>query len=150
METYPDIYKRQGGLPTTMLLALGFMPKTPMVDQEAMRLTFDEVNRRSRNGIGRWVSWSQGQGAMTAARLGQTENALGIILNPTARYMPSGHVRRAAEPIDCPAFLPVNASLLAAAGLMAGGWDGGPAGPLPGFPKDPNWIVTAEGLNKMP
>jgi hypothetical protein len=150
METYPNIYRGNGGLPTTMLLALGFMPKTSMVDQEAMRLTFDEVNRRSRNGIGRWVSWSQGQGAMTAARLGQTENALGIILNPTARYMPSGHVRRAAEPIDCPAFLPVNASLLAAAGLMAGGWDGAPAGPMPGFPKDPNWIVTAEGLNKMP
>ncbi len=150
METAPDIYKRQGGVPTTMLLALGFLPKTDMVDTEAMRRTFDEVNRRSRNGIGRWVSWSQGQGAMTAARLGQTENALNIILNPSARYMPNGHVRRAAEPIDCPAFLPVNASLLAAAGLMAGGWDGAPPGDLPGFPKDPAWKIAAEGLNRMP
>lgn len=150
METYPDIYQRQGGLPTTMLLALGFMPKTEVVDVETMRRTFDEVNRRSRNGVGRWVSWSQGQGAMTAARLGQTENALAIILNPTARYMANGHVRRPAEPNDCPAFIPVNASLLAAAGLMAGGWDGGPEGPLPGFPKDPNWKITAEGLNRMP
>jgi len=115
-----------------------------------MRRTFDEVNRRSRNGVGRWVSWSQGQGAMTAARLGQTENALAIILNPTARYMANGLVRRPAEPVDCPAFIPVNASLLAAAGLMAGGWAGAPAGELPGFPKDPKWKVSAEGLNRMP
>ncbi|MEO5960300.1 MAG: hypothetical protein ABIZ49_12085, partial [Opitutaceae bacterium] len=102
METFPDIYQRPGGLPTTMLLALGFLPPTEMVDVETMRRTFDEVNRRSRNGVGRWVSWSQGQGAMTAARLGQTENALAIILNPTARYMINGHVRRPAEPLDCP------------------------------------------------
>lgn len=151
METYPELYKRaSGGLPTTMLLALGFLPKTDMVDTETMRRTFDEVNRRSRNGVGRWVSWSQGQGAMTAARLGQTENALAIILNPTARYMPNGLVRRPAEPFDCPAFIPVNASLLAAAGLMAGGWDGAPAGELPGFPKDPKWKIAAEGLQRMP
>ena len=150
METSPNIYQRQGGVPTTMLLALGFLPQTDMIDVETMRRTFDEVNHRSRNGIGRWVSWSQGQGAMTAARLGQTENALGIILNPSARFMPNGHVRRAAEPIDCPAFLPVNASLLAAAGLMAGGWDGAPAGDLPGFPRDPKWKIAAEGLQRMP
>ena len=150
METFPDIYKRPGGLPTTMLLALGFLPKTEKVDMETMRRTFDEVNRRSPNGVGRWVSWSQGQGAMSAARLGQTENALAIILNPTARYMINGHVRRPAEPVDCPAFIPVNASLLAAAGLMAGGWDGAPTESLPGFPKDPKWKITAEGLNRMP
>ncbi|MEO5959105.1 MAG: hypothetical protein ABIR80_08305, partial [Opitutaceae bacterium] len=150
METFPDIYQRPGGLPTTMLLALGFLPPTEMVDVETMRRTFDEVNRRSRNGVGRWVSWSQGQGAMTAARLGQTENALAIILNPTARFMANGHVRRPAEPLDCPAFIPVNASLLAAAGLMAGGWDGAPPGALPGFPRDPKWKVVAEGLNRMP
>ena len=150
METTPNIYQRAGGLPTTMLLALGFLPPTPMVDVEAMRRTFDEVNRRSRNGIGRWVSWSQGQGAMTAARLGQTDNALGIILNPTARFMPNGHVRRPAEPLDCPAFLPVNASLLAAAGLMAGGWDGAPPGDAPGFPKNDQWKVRCEGFNRMP
>ena len=150
METTPDIYIRKGGLPTTMLLALGFLPPTSMVDIETMRRTFDEVNRRSPNGIGRWVSWSQGQGAMTAARLSQTDNALGIILNPTARFMPNGHVRRPAEPLDCPAFLPVNASLLAAAGLMAGGWDGGPPGDAPGFPKNPQWVVRCEGFNRMP
>ncbi|MEO7414977.1 MAG: hypothetical protein ABIZ81_16670 [Opitutaceae bacterium] len=150
METFPDIYKREGGLPTTMLLALGFLPKTGKVDVETMRRTFDEVNRRSRNGVGRWVSWSQGQGAMTAARLGQTENALAIILNPTARFMINGHVRRPAEPLDCPAFIPVNASLLAAAGLMAGGWEGAPEGVLPGFPRDPKWKIVAEGLKQMP
>ena len=115
-----------------------------------MKVSLDREGTADRNGVGRWVSWSQGQGAMTAARLGQTENALAIILNPTARYMANGHVRRPAEPKDCPAFIPVNASLLAAAGLMAGGWDGAPAGELPGFPRDPKWKVAAEGLNRMP
>ena len=31
METFPDIYQRSGGLPTTMLLALGFLPPTDRV-----------------------------------------------------------------------------------------------------------------------
>ena len=35
-------------------------------------------------------------------------------------------------------------------GLMAGGWDGAPAGEAPGFPRDGTWTVRAEGLNQMP
>jgi hypothetical protein len=150
IETFPDIYKSQGGLPTTMLMALGFLPQTSMVDPDIMRRTFDEVNRRGRNGIQRWVSWSQGQGALTAARLGETANAVGILANPSAHFMNNGHVRRAAEPLECPAFLPVNASLLDAAGLMIAGWDGAPKVNAPGFPQDGTWNVKWEGLNPMP
>jgi hypothetical protein len=152
IETSPDMYSHPGNLPTSELMSFGYLPQTAKVDVETERRTFDEVNHRSRTGIKRWTSWSMGQGAMTAARLGETEVAVGIVTNdsPAARFRTNGLVPRAAEPLDCPAFLPVNASLLDAVGLMAAGWDGAPAVPAPGFPQDGSWTVHAEGLNRMP
>ena len=149
IETEPDLYKRNGGgLPTTMLLTFGFLPKTDYIDVETERRTFAEVNKR--NGTNRWASWQVGQGALTAARLGETELAVHFLTNPSVRFMPSGYSRRPKEPNGCVAYLPINSSLLAAAGLMAGGWDGAPAGNAPGFPRDGKWVVRAEGLNPMP
>ena len=150
IETVSDIYAKHGGLPTSMLMVLGFMPKVSIVDEETVRNTFHEVTRR--NGLDRWVSWSMGQAAMTAARLGEGETAVAILTNqaPAARFMNNGHVRRPKEPDGCPAYLPVNASLLAAVGLMAAGWDGVPQEHAPGFPQDGSWTVKYEGLNRMP
>lgn len=150
IETEPEIFQGTGGVPTSMLMILGFMPKTDLVDTETVRRTFHEVTRR--NGAERWVSWAMGQAAMTAARLGEPETAVSILTNPApaARFMNAGHVRRPKEPDGCPAYFPVNASLLAAVGLMAGGWDDAPAGTAPGFPQDGNWVVRAEGFNRMP
>jgi hypothetical protein len=149
LETEPDIYRRGGGLPTTMLLALGFLPKTDFIDLDTARRTFDEVNRR--NGE-RWISWQLGQGALTAARLGEPETAVRIITStaPVNRFMPGGAVRRPKEPNGCVAYLPINSSLLAAVGLMAGGWDTAPKVNAPGFPQDGTWVVHVEGLNPMP
>ncbi|MFT3830114.1 MAG: hypothetical protein QM691_10465 [Opitutaceae bacterium] len=150
IETYPKVFDDEGPLPTSMLMILGFLPKTEIVDIETVRRTFAEVTRR--NGVERWVSWAMGQGALTAARLGETETAVAILTSqaPAARFMNNGHVRRPKEPDGCPAYLPVNASLLLAVGVMAGGWDGAPAGPAPGFPKDGRWTVRAEGFERMP
>ncbi len=150
IETYPEIYDGEGGLPTSMLMVLGFMPQTAIVDPATVHRTFTEVTRR--NGIERWVSWAMGQGALTAARLGEAETAVAILTSPApaARFMNNGHVRRPKEPAGCPAYLPVNASLLLAVGTMAGGWEGAPEGPAPGFPKDGRWTVRAEGFNRMP
>ncbi|HEU5078836.1 MAG TPA: hypothetical protein VFT72_06465 [Opitutaceae bacterium] len=150
IETQPNLYAKKGNVPTSMLMILGFMPKVDVVDTDTVRRTFDEVNRR--NGIDHWVSWATGQAAMTATRLGEPELAVRILTNqaPAARFMNNGHVRRPKEPDGCPAYLPVNASVLAALGLMAGGWDGGPEGNAPGFPRDGNWHVQAEGFNRMP
>jgi hypothetical protein len=133
-----------------MLMVLGFMPKVDVVDTETVRRTFHEVTRR--NGLERWVSWALGQAAMTATRLGEPETAVTILTNqaPAARFMNAGHVRRPKEPDGCPAYFPVNASLLAAVGLMAGGWDGAPETNAPGFPQDGTWTVRAEGFNRMP
>jgi len=150
IETFPDIFEHEGKVPTSMLMVLGFMPKTDLVDTETVRRTFAEVDRR--NGPESWVSWAMGPGALTAARLGDTERAVAILTSgaPAARFMNNGHVRRPKEPDGCPAYLPVNASLLLAVGLMAGGWDGAPEVPAPGFPKDGRWTVRAEGFNRMP
>jgi hypothetical protein len=150
IETFPDMYRKQGGVPVSMLMILGFMPKVSIVDQEIVRGTFHEVTRR--NGPDRWVSWAMGQAAMTAARLGERETAVRILINqaPAARFMNNGHVRRPKEPDGCPAYLPVNAALLTAVGLMAAGWDDAPSVPSPGFPQDGAWDVKWEGLNRMP
>jgi hypothetical protein len=152
IETEPNIYKKRGGTPSSMLYALGYVPKTPLIDMEIMRTTFDEVNRRSPNGLDRWVSWAMGQAANTAVRLGEYETAVDIVTNnaPKARFMPQGYVKRPAEPDGCPAYMPVNSSFLNAIGLMAGGWDGAPKSIAPGFPKNGKWVVRAEGLLPMP
>ncbi len=150
IETYPEMYERDKTLPTSMLMALGFMPKTRFVDTETVRRTFAEVNRR--NGIDHWSSWQIGQAALTAARLGDNETAVRVLTldTPASRFMNAGHVRRPKDPNGCPAYLPVNSSLLLAVGLMAGGWDGAPEGPAPGFPRNGKWTVRSEGLNRMP
>jgi len=150
LETEPDIYKRKGGVPSSMLMALGFLPQTSVVDPDIMRATFEEVNLR--NGLNSHVSWSMGKAAMTAARLGDTQTAVDILCNdaPAARFLPNGHVQRPKEPEGCPAYLPANSSFLSAVALMAAGWDGAPDGPAPGFPRDGTWVVRTEGLNKLP
>ena len=150
IETFPQMYDEKGALPLSMLMAFGFMPRTPMVDPEIIRTTFAEVNRR--HGVDIWVSWAMGEGALTAARLGDGEMAVNIVTHTTKtwRFMNNGHVRRPKEPDNCPAYLPVNGALLTAVGLMAAGWDGAPAVNAPGFPQNGRWHVQWEGLNPMP
>ena len=88
----------------------------------------------------------------TAARLGEPQIAVDIVTNDASavRFRNNGLVPRAAEPLSLPAYLPINASLLDAVGLMAAGWDGAPPVNAPGFPQDGTWRVRAEGLNRMP
>ncbi|BET68599.1 hypothetical protein ASA1KI_35170 [Opitutales bacterium ASA1] len=140
----------ESGIPTSMLLALGYLPATPKLDLEVARRTFDTIH--AHNGVARWVSWQMGQGAMTATRLGEPQIAIDILTNRKgpARFMHSGYVRRPKDPEGAVAYLPVNSAFLGAVGLMAGGWDGAPAGPAPGFPKDGTWDVKVEGVLPMP
>jgi len=132
-----------------MIMALGYLPQTPMIDPQIMANTFNGIYSR---GMRSFISWSLGKGALTAARLGETEKAINILCNDMlgARFLNNGHVQRAKEPLTCPAYLPANSAFMAAAGLMLGGWDNGPDTKAPGFPKDGNWNVKAEGFNKLP
>ncbi|MFL9835812.1 hypothetical protein [Chryseobacterium terrae] len=150
METDPDMYSRKGGFSSAMIMSLGYLPKTPLIDPLIMKNTFDAIYKR--NGLKSFVSWSLGKGAMTAARLGDQKKAVDILCNnfPGAVFLKNGHVQRAKEPLACPAYLPANSAFLSAAALMAAGWDNGPENYAPGFPKDGNWNIKVENLNKLP
>jgi hypothetical protein len=151
IEGVDDIYaSEKRSIPTSMLLALGYLPATPKIDVETVRRTFHAINER--HGPDRWVSWQMGQGGMTATRLGEPDTAVDILTNTAApaRFMPSGYVRRPKDPDGAVAYLPVNSSFLCALGLMAGGWAGAPAGEAPGFPRGDAWKVRVEGVLPMP
>ncbi len=148
IETEPDIYKRGRGGPTSTLMALGFLPEGTKVDKETMHRTFQRVVGTDR----RFASWGAGAVAMTAARLGEQNIAVDILCGDrgTNRYLPNGLVPRPKEPMNCPAYLPVNCSLLSAVALMAAGWDGAPDTNAPGFPQDDTWNIRWEGLQRLP
>ncbi len=143
METNPGIYQSsRGNLPSSELLAYGYLPATAKVDLAVFRATFDEVNTRNR--VANWSSWAAGTAAMAAARLGETETAASILTNQN--FTNNGHVAHK----DLPVYLPINSAYLAAAGLMAGSWDGAPPVNAPGFPQNGQWAVKVEGLNPLP
>ena len=150
LETEPGMYNSTGGFASDMIMALGYLPKTPMIDSTIMAHTFDAVYQR--NGLKSFTSWSLGKGALTAARLGKRKEATDILCNDImgARFLKNGHVQRAKEPLTCPAYLPANAAFMAAAALMAGGWDGAPGSAAPGFPQDGSWHIRVENLNRLP
>ena len=148
IETEPNIYRSGRGGPTSMLMALGFLPEGKRVDRETMHRTFQRVVGTNR----RFSSWGAGSVAMTAIRLGEEDVAIDILCGErgTNQYLPNGLVPRPKEPLNCPAYLPVNCSLLSAVALMAAGWDGAAQINAPGFPQDGNWNVRWEGLQRLP
>jgi len=133
-----------------MIMAMGYLPQTEMINRDTMATTFNAIY--GNGSLRGFISWSLGKGAMTATRLGETDRAVNIVCNNAfgAKFLKNGHVQRAKEPLSCPAYLPANSAFMAAIGIMAGGWDGGPKITAPGFPKDGNWNVKVEGMNKLP
>jgi hypothetical protein len=87
--------------------------------------------------------------AMTAARLGVPRLAVDALLmeTPKNRYLANGHNY---QRDSLPLYLPGNGGLLAAAAMMAAGWDGAPDRPAPGFPDDGTWTVRVEGIRRFP
>ncbi|KAF7313892.1 hypothetical protein HMN09_00547100 [Mycena chlorophos] len=121
----------------------GWLPPTPGLDLEIAQRTTEKV----------WASWNISnlwgwdfpQLAMSAARIGQPEQAVEWLLHPLFQFddvgMPVGGVR-----VPTPYFPGAGALLLAVA-MMAEGWDGSHVS-APGFPSK-GWNVRAEGLSKM-
>jgi hypothetical protein len=131
----------------SMLCALGVLPKTPLVDPETMLATAKWVEQ---DGVWNWKStwgWDYPVIAMTYARCGDHERAVNALLRdaPKNKYLPNGHNYQEER---LPIYLPGNGGVLAAAALMAAGWDGGPTTSAPGFPAD--WHVRFEGLRPSP
>jgi len=131
----------------SFLLALGMLPGDG-VDRATMARTLDAVIKTWDWETKIW-GWDYPMMAMTAARLGEPQRAVDILLKngPNNHYLPNGHCPQRG---DLAVYLPANGALLSAVALMAGGWDGAPARPAPGFPSDGTWRVRAEGLHPLP
>ncbi len=90
--------------------------------------------------------WDFPMTAMAAARTGNADKAIDLLLHPAAGFQFDEHGLATGGPFP---YFPSNGGLLTAVGMMAGGWDGS-EDDAPGFPKDGKWVVKHEGFRKMP
>lgn len=121
----------------SMLMALGWLPPSGMVETDAMRATLDAV----------WESWdfSTTWGwdypvmAMTSARLGDLPRAFDALLHDSRknRYLANGHCPQ--MPGFLTLYLPANGGLLAAVAHIA-------AAEAAGVDPAPGWTLRAEGF----
>lgn len=128
----------------------GMIPPTAGVDPETARRTVKKVYQTWR--WDRVWGWDFPWTAMCAARTGETEIAVEILLHQSPRNAYDLRGVNANNP--CP-YLPGNGGLLYAIGMMAGGWDGAPEvdrtkGEAPGFPRNGQWFIKAEGFKPAP
>lgn len=114
------------------------------VDTTIMKKTFRKVMDGWKFDTG-W-GWDFPMVAMTAARLGASDEAINMLLHtsPKNNYDKHGLVG-GGNPYP---YFPTNGGLLYAVALMAAGWDGDKNIPTPGFPKNGSWVVKWEGLKK--
>ena len=93
------------------------------------------------------VTWGISMAAMSAARTGDPERAVSLLVAPYQKnpFLASGY---AYSRSTVPVYLPANGGWLSAVAMMAAGWTGAPEIPAPGFPR--NWKVRWEGLHPMP
>lgn len=127
----------------SMLGAYGLLPGSK-VDTDIMKNTFDKV-------LSDWQfdqawGWDFPMTAMTAARLGEKEKAVDILLmdSPKNTYLLNGHNKQGSKK-DLPLYLPGNGALLLAVGMMTAGFDD-KASESTAFPE--NWEVEYESINK--
>ncbi len=147
-ETAPDTYKdiKFTSDHMAVLGAMGVLPKNHLIRKDYMQNTLNWV----------WDNWNWGKTwgwdfpmtAMNAARLGDTEKAVGALLmdKRTNTYLVNGHNY---QDTRLRVYLPGNGGLLTAVAMMCAGWDGS-AGKNPGFPKNGKWKVKWEGLKPLP
>ncbi len=130
-----------------VLGACGLLPDYGLYDREKMQRTLSWV-MDNWNWPTTW-GWDYGMIAMCAARLGDGETAIRVLLldEEKNRYLISGHNYQ--EPKRLRIYLPGNGALLDAIAMMCAGWDGCKNIKNPGFPQNGKWNVRWEGLNKM-
>jgi hypothetical protein len=149
LESTPDTWENKDSRHDhpSFLMAYGVSPGDG-VDVAVMKRTLDAVLKSWDWETKIW-GWDYPMIAITAARLGQPDDAVNILLKngPNNSYTANGHNPQRG---DLPVYLPGNGALLSAVAMMAGGWDGGPDTNAPGFPKDGSWTVRSEGLHKLP
>lgn len=115
------------------------------VDRTVMGATFAKV--KSCWQTDRTWGWDFPMLAMAAARLGDREAAVDMLLHPSQgfRFTPTGLSSGGPFP-----YFPSNGGLLYAVAMMAAGWDGASSDNAPGFPDNGQWNVRWEGIRKAP
>ena len=143
-DTYKDI--RFTSDHPAVLGAFGMMPECKLVRRETMQHTLDWI-WDNWNWDKTW-GWDYPMTAMSAARLGDPEKAVGALLmdKRTNTYLVNGHNYQDAR---LRVYLPGNGGLLTAVAMMCAGWDGNEEN-TPGFPKNGKWNVQWEDLAPMP
>jgi hypothetical protein len=126
--------------------ALGMLPG-PGIERETMRETLHWIDENWD-----WATtwgWDYAMVAMTAARLGEPERAIDLLLLDTPKnyYRKNGHNHQ--QP-GLTVYLPGNGALLYATAMMCAGWDGSAKVPAPGFPKNGQWVVRYENIRPAP
>jgi hypothetical protein len=137
-------YTRRDDHPA-MVLALGFVPQTSVIDVDTMRATLAGV-REDWDWQSTW-GWDYPAMAMAATRVGDPDLAIDCLLMdaPKNTYLANGHNPQMGNML--PIYLPGNGGLLAAVSLMTAGWD--TSGQTPGFPTA-GWTVRHEGFVPWP
>ncbi len=115
------------------------------VDKETMRRTFDKV--RDTWNFNRTWGWDFPMLAMTAARVGEPDRAIDMLLHPAPGFQFDERGLATGGPFP---YFPSNGALLYAVAFMAAGWDGAPPKHAPGFPNNGQWTVRFENLNRAP
>jgi hypothetical protein len=133
-----------------VLGACGLLPTSSqytLYDKEKMTNTLDWV-MQNWNWATTW-GWDYGMIAMTAARLGKPDTALKALLIDTQKntWLKNGHNFQTKDRLRV--YLPGNGALLTAVAMMCAGWEGCKEPLNPGFPKDGQWDVRWEGLQRM-
>lgn len=134
LETPPRLVREDH---PSMLMALGWLPDTELVDPDVMAATLDAVWQRW-NLQSSW-GWDYPVLAMTAARLGDVGRALDALLLPSPKneFLPNGHNPQ--MPGFLSLYLPANGGLLAAVAHIVAAIDRGAEAP-------PGWRITADGF----
>lgn len=123
--------------------AYGMLPGDG-VDRMVMKRTFEKVLATWR--FDHVWGWDLPMLAMCAARLGEPEKAIDLLLNPTAHFQFDEAGLATGGPYP---YFPSNGGLLYAVAMMSAGWDGAPKRNAPGFPTK-GWKVRSEGLASAP
>jgi hypothetical protein len=113
-------------------------------DTACFRRTLDRVMLTWN--LNRTWGWDFPMIAMAAARTGNPELAVDILLNRSPNFQFDEHGLATGGPFP---YFPSNGALLTAVAMMSAGWDGS-EGNAPGFPEDGKWVVIQENFNKMP
>ena len=142
-EDIPDMWTHYNFEHPALTGIFGWLPGDG-VDQAVMKTTFEKVQANWR--MNKIWGWDFPMMAMCAARLGEPEKAVDLLLTPGGNFGFDDAGFATGGPFP---YFPSNGGLLYAIALMTAGWDGSPKGKnAPGFPEGKQWVVKSEGLSR--